>query len=112
MKLRKNRMVVVAQSPDDVQAQVVLVAPIPPKGLRMKRFAFSTTSLIPALLYLPLQQVVHAYIDPGTGSIVIQAVIGAFAAVVVAIVMFWRQIKAFVRNLFSGSKKSEGPKEQ
>jgi hypothetical protein len=29
----------------------------------------------------------------------------------VAIGLFWNRIKAFVRNLFSRSKKSEGPKD-
>jgi hypothetical protein len=70
------------------------------------------TLVVPALLYLPLHRVVDAYIDPGTGSIVIQAVIGAFAAALVAIGMFWKQIKAFLGNLFSRSKKSEEPGEK
>ena len=73
----------------------------------MKRYRLPTTLVMPALLYLPFHHVVHAYIDPGTGSIVLQAVIGGFAAVLVAIGMFWKQIKAFVGNLFSRSKKSE-----
>jgi hypothetical protein len=81
------------------------------KGLMMKRSMLPKTLIMPALLYLPFHQVVHAYIDPGTGSIVLQAVIGAFAAALVAIGMFWKQIKAFVRNLFSRSKKSEEPRE-
>jgi len=34
-------------------------------------------SFVPAVLYLPFHQAIHAYIDPGTGSIVLQAVIGA-----------------------------------
>ena len=77
----------------------------------MKRSMLPKTLIMPALLYLPFHQVLHAYIDPGTGSIVIQAVIGGFAAMLVAIGMFWKQIKGFVRNLFSRSKKSEDPKE-
>jgi hypothetical protein len=77
----------------------------------MRRSMLPTTLVMPALLYLPFHQVVHAYIDPGTGSIVLQAVIGALAAVLVAIGMFWKQIKAFVKNLFSRSKKSEEPGE-
>jgi hypothetical protein len=70
-----------------------------------------TTLIMPALLYLPFHQVLHAYIDPGTGSIVLQAVIGALVGGFVAIGLFWNRIKAFVRNLFSRSKKSEDPKE-
>ncbi len=77
----------------------------------MKRSLFATTLITPALLYLPFHRVVDAYIDPGTGSIVLQAVIGAFAAVLVAIGMFWKQIKAFVVNRVSRSKKSEEHKE-
>jgi len=77
----------------------------------MKRSMLPTTLITPALLYLPFHQVLHAYIDPGTGSIVLQAVIGALVGGFVAIGLFWNRIKAFVRNLFSRSKKSEEPKE-
>ena len=78
----------------------------------MKRLRLPTSLAIPALLYLPFHHVVHAYIDPGTGSIILQTVIGGFAAVLVAIGMFWKQIKASVGNLFSRAKKSEEHKEQ
>jgi hypothetical protein len=81
------------------------------EGTEMKRAKLSTTLVVPALLYLPFHQAVHAYIDPGTGSIVLQAVIGALVGGLVAIGLFWNRIKAFVRNLFSRSKKSEGPKD-
>ena len=37
-----------------------------------------------------------AYIDPGTGSIVFQAVIGAALASLVAIKVFWARVKHFV----------------
>lgn len=77
----------------------------------MKRSMFPTTLAMPALLYLPLSQVVHAYIDPGTGSLVLQAVIGALVGALVAVGLFWNRIKLFVKNLFSRSKKSEGPEE-
>ena len=77
----------------------------------MKRTMLPTTLAMPALLYLPFHQVIHAYIDPGTGSLVLQAVIGVLVGAFVAIGLFWNRIKAFVRNLFSRSKKSEEPKE-
>ena len=76
----------------------------------MKRSMLPTTLVMPALLYLPFHQVLHAYIDPGTGSIILQAVIGAFAAVLVAIGMFWKQIKTLEKNLFSRSKNGEEPR--
>ena len=78
----------------------------------MKRSMLPTTLVVPALLYLPFHQIVHAYIDPGTGSLVLQAVIGVLVGAFVAIGLFWNRIRVFVRNLFSKSKKSEEPKEQ
>lgn len=37
----------------------------------------------------------EAYIDPGTGSMIVQAVIAAVAAVGVSLGVFWRKIKSF-----------------
>ena len=45
----------------------------------------------------------EAYIDPGSGSYVLQLLVASFFAVVFTIKMFWRNIKAF----FSGSKKQD-----
>jgi hypothetical protein len=40
--------------------------------------------------------VANAYVDPGTGSFVFQAVIGGILAVGLAVKLFWRRIIAFV----------------
>jgi hypothetical protein len=45
------------------------------------------------LLTLPAA---NAYVDPGTGSFVFQAVVGGILAVALAVKMFWRRIVAFV----------------
>ena len=37
----------------------------------------------------------YAYIDPGTGTIIIQAIIGALAAGAVTIKIYWYKLKAF-----------------
>ena len=37
----------------------------------------------------------HAYIDPGTGSMIIQMLIGAFAATYLFFKSFWSRIKSF-----------------
>ena len=39
---------------------------------------------------------VHAYIDPGTGSALIQGVIATVAAVGVAANLYWHRIKSFI----------------
>ena len=43
---------------------------------------------------------VYAYLDPGTGSMMLQAVIAGIAALGVSIGIFWQRIK----SLFSGKK--------
>jgi hypothetical protein len=46
-----------------------------------------------------------AYIDPGTGSLIIQVLIGVLVGGLVAAKIFWGRIKTFFRGLFSrGSK--------
>ena len=49
----------------------------------------------------------HAYIDPGTGSMIIQAVIAAIAVASVSIGIFWRRVRAFFERLF-GRDRSGG----
>jgi hypothetical protein len=42
----------------------------------------------------------HAYLDPGTGSLIIQGIIAAL----VPVVAFWRSIKMFLIRLFKREK--------
>ena len=35
------------------------------------------------------------YIDPGTGTIILQAIVGAIAAGIVTIKLYWYKLKAF-----------------
>jgi hypothetical protein len=44
----------------------------------------------------------HAYIDPGSGSLMLQALIGVLAAGLIALKAYWHQVKHF----FSRSKRS------
>lgn len=39
---------------------------------------------------------VYAYIDPGTGSLLIQSIIGAIAAVAVTMKLYWHKLKLFL----------------
>ena len=47
------------------------------------------TFVIFGLITLPA----HAYLDPGSGSLIIQGVIGAIAAVGVTMKLYWHKIK-------------------
>jgi hypothetical protein len=42
--------------------------------------------------------VAFAYVDPGTGALLVQGLLGALAAVS----LFWRRVKNFLRRLFGG----------
>ncbi len=48
-----------------------------------------------------------AYLDPGSGSMLIQILLAALLGAGVAVKIFWRSIKAF----FTGKKASEGTTE-
>jgi hypothetical protein len=43
----------------------------------------------------------HAYLDPGTGSYILQIALAALVGTLFAIRLFWGRIKSAVGNLFS-----------
>jgi hypothetical protein len=49
---------------------------------------------------------VHAYIDPGTGSALIQGVIAAVAAIGITARLYWHRIAEFLRRFRKKSDKS------
>jgi hypothetical protein len=66
------------------------------------------TSAAPAFIILSLHHNGgQYYLDAGTGSIIIQALIGGAVAVTFAVKIFWNRIKTSVRNLLAGSKKRD-----
>ena len=48
------------------------------------------------LLLIPVSA--HAYLDPTTGSMLISAIVGLFASLVLAIKTYWYRIKAFFKR--------------
>jgi len=67
----------------------------------MRWFAFF------ALLILIFPRRAYAYIDPGTGSIIIQFLIGIAVGGAALIKVFWRKISTNVQNLFRKNAKKE-----
>ena len=47
------------------------------------------------ILLLVLTIDAHAYLDPGTGSLILQVILGGIAGAAVAIKLFWHRILAF-----------------
>jgi hypothetical protein len=56
----------------------------------------ATTSTLIALSTLP--SVAHAYLDPGSGSMIVQVLIGAVAGSLFLIKQYWFKIKSFFKK--------------
>lgn len=50
----------------------------------------------------------HAYIDPSTGSYILQILVAGFLGAMFAIKVFWHRILGFFEGLTSRSKPSDG----
>ena len=63
--------------------------------------------------FLSVASPAQAYLDPGTGSMLLSAVIGVVAAVGLGLKMFWYQVVGLARGRRrgSGSRMAEGPPE-
>lgn len=46
----------------------------------------------------------YAYLDPGTGSIILQAIFGLIAAIGAYITLFWRKFKDLIRKILKKKK--------
>ena len=49
-----------------------------------------------ALVWILTTVPAHAYLDPGTGSILLQGIVGAIAGGLFVMRMYWQRVKAFV----------------
>ena len=61
----------------------------------------SRVKLIVLLLFFIWIHNAYAYLDPGTGSYVLQILIASLLGAAFAIKIFWQKILAFVKNIFS-----------
>ena len=64
--------------------------------------ALSLTSLVFLLLVLGVRPA-HAYLDPASGSMILQVIVAAVAAVLITIKAFWHKI----RGMFGSSPSDE-----
>ena len=54
----------------------------------------------------------YAYLDPGAGSMLLQALIGVAAAGVTVISIYWQKVKAFISKKFVKTSKKHLENEQ
>ena len=62
-------------------------------------------SLTSLLLFFLMSKNAFAYLDPGTSSIILQAILGFLAAIGATITLYWNKLKIFLKKIFK--KKSE-----
>ena len=65
----------------------------------------SLAVLVVLFLFFPKRA--YAYLDPGTGSYVIQILVAALVGSAVAVRVFWRNIRMFFQRLFSRRRDQE-----
>ena len=56
-------------------------------------------------LYMLLTSNSFAYLDPGTGSIILQAIIGFIAASIATLTVYWNKFKNFFTRIFGKKDK-------
>lgn len=72
------------------------------------RTRLTTPGVSLSLPLLPLAfQNIHPYIDPGTGSLIIQIVIGSLIGGFFLLKVFWGKVIAFFGRLFSRANKGD-----
>ena len=47
----------------------------------------------------------NAYIDPGTGSIILQAILAFVAGAAATVSLWWVNLKMFIKKIFKSNKK-------
>jgi hypothetical protein len=70
----------------------------------MKKANFSLVALL-CLVFLPINA--FAYLDPGTGSAMLQGILGAVAAIAMVLKLYWHRVLRFL-----GLRKDTVKKEQ
>ena len=65
---------------------------------------------VSSILIFLLTNNAHAYLDPGTGSIILQAILGFIAAAVTSISIYWTKFKSFFLSKFLKKKENNSNK--
>ena len=71
----------------------------------MKKFLICLTSNIIAIFLIVTNA--YAYLDPGTGSFILQAIIGFLAALSAGFLYYWTKVKNFFLKFFKKNNNDE-----
>lgn len=59
------------------------------------------------LIYFAFISRAYAYLDPGTGSIILQAILGFIAAAAATASFYWNKVKLFFSKLLKKNQKEK-----
>lgn len=65
----------------------------------------ATSTLLCILILSAFPPRAQAYLDPGTGSYLLQVLLAGLLGALVAVKLFWRHIASFIRGLTSRGRK-------
>jgi hypothetical protein len=57
------------------------------------------------IIFFTLTNSANAYLDPGTGSIILQAILGFIAASLATLSFYWGKVKLFLKKIFKKKQK-------
>jgi hypothetical protein len=66
-----------------------------------------TIAVVVSLVCLAFPRPAYAYLDPGTGSYILQLILAGLLGAAFAVKLFWKNIKTFFKTLFSGEEVDE-----
>jgi hypothetical protein len=71
----------------------------------LKQFCkISFVLAVAAVVVLINYDFAYAYLDPGTGSYILQLIMAGLLGALLALKVFWRNIKAYLSNLFNKNR--------
>ena len=76
------------------------------KTLKRDYMFFMKIKIIIFVIFFSLITNAHAYLDPGTGSFILQLILAGFATFVATIGIYFNRIKLFISKIFSFKKKN------
>jgi hypothetical protein len=65
------------------------------------------SAALAGFLFLVFTKEAHAYLDPGTGSYLLQLLIAGLLGLSLLVKLFWRNIRTWVVGLFSRSEREK-----
>lgn len=65
---------------------------------------------VAALVLLTFSPPSHAYLDPGTGSIILQGLLASIAVALGVLRLYWQRCKAFLLSLVRGGVRADDTK--